>query len=198
MGEHRAGRTAPRRGRGARLSARTDRVDRVVPDVPAVDRAFDYTVPPDLAPVVDVGTVVRVPLHGRRVRGWVVATDVEPEAAPDRLRPVLAAVSAGPPRELVDLSEFGGWRWAGPRTAFLRPSSPPNIVTPGPAPDADVAVYPVRAAPFALPDAPVRLVVWPPTEPRDALIGAVVEPDGSTIVVIPDPREAERDRAVVA
>ncbi len=45
---------------------------------------------------VAVGTIVRVPLHGRRVRGWVVADDVAPETEPERLRPIAAAVSAGP------------------------------------------------------------------------------------------------------
>ena len=45
------------------------RVCRVQPDVPAVTRAFDYLVPPALADLVRVGTIVRVPLHGRRVRG---------------------------------------------------------------------------------------------------------------------------------
>ena len=41
---------------------------RVQPDVPAVTRAFDYSVPDELAPQVRVGVIVRVPLHGRRVR----------------------------------------------------------------------------------------------------------------------------------
>ena len=51
------------------------RVCRVAPDVTAVERVFDYVVPDALAPLVRVGAIVRVPLHGRRVRGWVVADD---------------------------------------------------------------------------------------------------------------------------
>ena len=36
---------------------------------------------------VRVGTIVRVPLHGRRVRGWVLDPDVEaPEVDGARLR----------------------------------------------------------------------------------------------------------------
>ena len=50
-----------------------------------VAREFDYTVPDGMADAVRVGTIVRVPLHGRRVRGWVVADDVLPETAPERL-----------------------------------------------------------------------------------------------------------------
>ena len=46
---------------------------RVIPDVTGLDKEFDYLVPDGLdAPV---GTRVRVPLHGRRVAGWVVAAD---------------------------------------------------------------------------------------------------------------------------
>ena len=48
-------------------------VARVLVDIPALDREFDYLVPDKLAPAVRVGTIVRVTLHGRRVRGWVAA-----------------------------------------------------------------------------------------------------------------------------
>ena len=37
-------------------------------------------VPDALATLCASGAIVRVPLHGRRVRGWVVADDVEPES----------------------------------------------------------------------------------------------------------------------
>ena len=66
-------------------------VARVHVDVPALDREFDYLVPEKLRASVRVGTIVRVPLHGRRVRGWVTAvaddrrtvTVVRPAEAPD-------------------------------------------------------------------------------------------------------------------
>ena len=72
------------------------RVCRVAVDVLAVERLFDYSVPEALAGVVGVGTIVRVNLGGRRVRGWVVADDVVSEAPAAKLRPLAAAVSAGP------------------------------------------------------------------------------------------------------
>ena len=56
-----------------------DTVVRVLPDVPAIDRAFDYLVPEPLGDQVRVGTMVRVPLSGRRVAGWVLEVDVTPE-----------------------------------------------------------------------------------------------------------------------
>jgi len=163
----------------------------VLPDVPALDRAFDYSVPEDLGGTVGVGTIVRVPLHGRRVRGWVVGAGVEPEAAPERLRPLLAAVSAGPPSEIVDLTAFAAWRWAGPRAAFLRAASPPNIVVLGPDPELEVAVFPPREPPMPLPEASVRLIVWPPARARLELVQALVEAAGSTIVIVPDPVEGD-------
>ena len=41
-------------------------------DVPAVERPYDYSVPEALVGRVEVGTMVRVPFHGRRVAGWVL------------------------------------------------------------------------------------------------------------------------------
>ena len=195
MGAHRPRRAAAQGRRGARLTDarrdRVDRVDRVVPDVPAIDRELDYTVPAEVAGMVEIGTIVRVPLHGRRVRGWVIETDAAPEAPAERLRPVLAAVSAGPSPEVVELTRYAAWRWAGPRTTFLRAGSPPNVVAPGPAPDPDVAVFPGEGGPVELPDAAVRLVVWPPATPRVDLVASMLEPDGSTVVVAPDASETE-------
>jgi primosomal protein N' (replication factor Y) len=167
------------------------RVDRVLPDVPAVDRAFDYAVPIELADAVGVGTMVRVPLHGRRVRGWVLGTNVESEAPRDRVLPIRAIVSAGPPAQVVELTEFAAWRWAGPRAAFLRAASAPNVVADTRAPEPDVGVFPTRPAPMDLPDAPARLVVWPPARSRAVLVASMVHPEGSTLLIAPDSVEAD-------
>jgi primosomal protein N' len=53
----------------------SSRAVRVVPDVPtfAVDDGFTYAVPDGLDPTV--GSIVRVPLGGRVVRGWVIAEE---------------------------------------------------------------------------------------------------------------------------
>ncbi|MFP4074087.1 MAG: hypothetical protein ACLFVZ_08615, partial [Actinomycetota bacterium] len=37
-----------------------------------MDEGFWYSVPEHLEPDLSVGSIVRVPLSGRRVRGWVV------------------------------------------------------------------------------------------------------------------------------
>ncbi len=113
--------------------SRAGRVVRVIPDVTGLDKEFDYLVPDELdAPV---GTRVRVPLHGRRVAGWVIAVD--PESAVDvaRLRPLAAVSSRGPAPELIELARWAAVRWAAVRLRpFLVTASPPTNVAglPGP------------------------------------------------------------------
>ncbi len=53
-----------------------DRSVRVRTEVAALSKAFDYAVPESWSHDVRVGTRVRVPLHGRSVRGWIVADGV--------------------------------------------------------------------------------------------------------------------------
>ena len=165
------------------------------PDVPAVTRPFDYTIPDELAPSVRVGTIVRVPLHGRRVRGWVLAGDVESEVEPARLRPLHRVVSAGPPPDIVQLCEWAAWRWAGPVATFLRAASPPSIVDPESTVEADAALYPPVAAPKGLADSlgcdtQRRVITWPPADDRRELVRSLLATEGSTLVLVPEPARA--------
>lgn len=79
---------------------------------------------------MSVGAIVRVPLHGRRVRGWVVADDVASVIDGARLRPLITVSSAGPPAAVVSLCASVAYRCAGPVAALLRSASPPNNVRP--------------------------------------------------------------------
>ncbi|MDQ3293512.1 MAG: hypothetical protein M3527_03555, partial [Actinomycetota bacterium] len=90
-------------------------IARVLPDLPAVDKEFDYQVPDAVGDQVRVGTIVRVDLHGRRVRGWVTAVDGEPAAGvdPATLKPLAKVSSQGPPAGVVDLARWAAWRWGG-------------------------------------------------------------------------------------
>ncbi len=108
------------------------RVVRVLPDVIGIDREFDYVVPTSWeadgrAERVVVGAMVRVPLAGRRVDGWVTAMEVEPEPGV-RLVELVKLRGVGPSPELLDLSGWATWRWAGRRVAFLRAASPERMV----------------------------------------------------------------------
>ncbi|MGH9136259.1 MAG: hypothetical protein ACRD0G_04320, partial [Acidimicrobiales bacterium] len=102
-------------------------IARVLPDVPAVERAFDYLVPEHLRDQVRVGTIVRVDLHGRRVRGWVVDLPASPPAGVS-LKPLAKVTGAGPPPEVVALAKWAAWHWAGRRQHLLRVASPPAAV----------------------------------------------------------------------
>lgn len=103
----------------------------VLPDVTGIDRTFHYELggaePRGLPLPVHPGTIVRVELHGRRVRGWVVALDT-PVPPGVELRPVREVVSEGPPPEVTELCGWVAWRWAGRRRAPLLAASPERVV----------------------------------------------------------------------
>jgi primosomal protein N' (replication factor Y) len=146
-------------------------------------------VPDDAAGLVRVGTIVRVVLHGRRLRGWVVADDVELEAEASELRPLAKVVSAGPPPEVVELCRWVAWRYAGRLSQILRAASPPNVVPPGPDPEPNAAVFPPVALPGAVHGDVMGaggVMAWPPAADRRELVRALVAPEGSSIVVVPD------------
>jgi len=101
-------------------------VVRVVPDVPSfsVDDGFAYRLPEGLE--VAVGSIIRVPLGGRRVRGWVVSIG-EPERP--RLREVLG-VSGDLPvfdQRLLEVLRWAAARYVAPLAALLAKATPPNL-----------------------------------------------------------------------
>jgi primosomal protein N' (replication factor Y) len=100
---------------------------RVVPDVPAIQRRFDYTVPAALEGEIRLGSRVRIDLHGRRVGGWVVEDRVE--AVPGvALKPLAGSSGEGPPPSVVAVAEWAAWRWSGPLSSMLGSASPPRVV----------------------------------------------------------------------
>ncbi len=103
------------------------RIVRVVPDVPAIHRRFDYSVPAALDDTVAVGSRVRIPLHGRRVAAWVVEDNVTSDPGVHALD-LAASSGMGPPASVVALAEWAAWRWAGPLSSFLGTASPTRVV----------------------------------------------------------------------
>ncbi|HUY30982.1 MAG TPA: hypothetical protein VMV02_08330 [Acidimicrobiales bacterium] len=130
-----AGATTPSPGPEAPGDARAagPRVVAVVPDVSGLDREFDYEVPERLARDVVMGSIVRVPLRNRRVRGWVVGGPGAPDDG-RALLPVAEVISSGPGAEVVALARYGAWRYAGRVRALLAAASPPRVVRSLPAP----------------------------------------------------------------
>lgn len=192
--------------------SRRSRTVSVLPDVSGVDRTFDYELPDGLAPRVTVGTVVRVPLHGRRVRGWVVGLDAPPPAGV-ALRAVLEVVSVGPAPDVVALARFGAWRYAGRLRPFLLTASAPRLVKELPAAPArrQVQAAPPGVAGAAHPGAaPAAAAVaeatrtalgrqravlrLPPAGSRLALVEsalAELSGRGAVLVLVPERRDAE-------
>ena len=78
----------------------------VVPDVTGLDRVFDYEVPAEIGSTPQIGDLVRVPLHGRNVRGWIVRVSDVAAVDGSKLKPILALLGCGPNRDVVELAEW--------------------------------------------------------------------------------------------
>jgi primosomal protein N' (replication factor Y) len=108
------------------------RAARVVPDVPshAVDQGFWYSIPEPLADRVEIGSAVRVPLGGRRVRGFVVETGLQPS---DRLRDIaqVSGRSVVLTPGLIDTLGWASHHYVAPLGPMLSRAAPPNVA-PGP------------------------------------------------------------------
>ncbi|MCY3923884.1 MAG: hypothetical protein OXG52_00005 [bacterium] len=174
---------------------------RVLTDVAAVDREFDYQVPESWhrdgrAARLAVGTMVRVTLQGRRVGAWVTAC--EPEGGPAQLRPLAKLVGVGPSAEVLDVARWAAWRWAGRRAAFFGTASPSRVVESvrqpaavggrPPAASSGAEGAAVWAAAF---DDAVSVVRIPPAGDRGPLLAAALR-RGDVLLVVPQVAEAAR------
>jgi len=106
---------------------------RILPDEPAIDREFTYLIPDRLIDAlgglsVELGTIVRVPLKGRKVRGWVTGIGVDPPSGVE-LQSVTKISGIGPPGSVLALAEWASMRWAGNRPKFLRTATADRIVS---------------------------------------------------------------------
>ncbi len=126
-----------------------------------------------------MGTVVRVVLHGRRTRGWVVGTGTAVPEGVD-LKAIREIVSLGPPPDIVELCRWAAWRYAGRLRPLLLAASAPRIVRTlpeaavvppltGAGPREDPGLQAALGEVLSSGDAVLRL---PPTMPRlDAVLG---------------------------
>ena len=181
------------------------RTVRVRTEVAALDKTFDYVVPSHWVDDVRVGTRVRVPLHGRSVRGWIVEADAATPEGIDVL-PLKSWLGWGPPPDVIELAEWASWRWAGPASFFLHTASPSVVVrTLPPAPPmAGEAVTgspgDARGSEWAggLAQPGTTVVRLPPaTDLLDLVLSVVGDPgvlarQGSVVVLVPSTGWAER------
>ncbi|MDQ4028026.1 MAG: primosomal protein N' [Actinomycetota bacterium] len=105
----------------------------VIPLVPVwrVDRVFDYVVPREMSDTVRLGSLVRVPFGGRRVRGVVVSVrqQIEEQQKQQKLESVLSVVFRPPvaPAPLDRLLEWIAERYVTPRGKAFALAVPPRV-----------------------------------------------------------------------
>lgn len=175
-------------GPGARGAPALTGVARVVPDVPsfAVDDGFAYAVPEGME--LTVGAVVRVPLGGRRVRGWVVALGEPPRP---RLREILARSGevAVFDRALLGVLRWAAMHYVSPVSAMLAKATPPNLARGAAAPIGPRGSH-----------HRTRLIVGP--APWDDMVAEVLAPvlgaGRSAIVVAPTVAETDAIAAALS
>ena len=136
---------------------------------------------------------MRVPLHGRRVRGWVV--ELDPVGGPTTaLRPIAQVSSRGPAPELIDLARWASVRWGATRLRpFLVTASPPNNVAGLPPPRRTARpIAPVHAGAAELLRTGGGMLRLPPTDDVIPVLAAAFV-HGPTLVVVPSNKRARLD-----
>jgi primosomal protein N' len=164
------------------------RAVRVITEVAAVDRPFDYELN-DATAHVGVGDRVRVDFHNRSVRGWVV----DEVTASDDLKNVKKWLGFGPPASELALLRWASERWYSTWSRFLLAASPKRVVTS--LPTAPVAA-PLLQTP-ALTFEPGVVQLAPTTDPLGLVLGAYEvtrQRPGSLLVLVPTDAWATRLR----
>jgi len=101
-------------------------IAQVVPAVPtfAVDDGFSYTIPPEMS--LSVGSIVRIPLGGRRVRGYVTGMR---SGDTSKLKAVIRASSTVPVFDagLLETLRAIAVHYVAPLSVVLAKAAPPNL-----------------------------------------------------------------------
>ncbi|MHB1088140.1 MAG: primosomal protein N' family DNA-binding protein [Acidimicrobiales bacterium] len=167
------------------------RAVRIITEVGAIDRPFDYALT-ESTQHCGVGDRVRVNFNNRSVRGWVLG-DVE---ANRELKPVVKWLGYGPPPALLGLLEWASWRWFSPLSRFLVSSSPHRLITA--LPERPAAKELARGvAGTALHVSPGVLQCAPTADPLPLILGAYEatrDRGGSLVVLVPTEAWANRLR----
>jgi len=192
-------------GSGARDARRVGsrsliRVAQVVPELPtfAVDDGFAYRIPDTLGEV-SVGSIVRVPLGGRRVRGYVVdLREIEPGGRP--LKDIMAVSGDYPvfDERLLQTLRWCAIHYVAPLGAVLGRAAPPNL----PRRRVGKDVAPIDAASSPLPAVAAALGRGTRIRPQYligsgpwvdtvvALVASAGAADRSSMVILPTVAEA--------
>lgn len=168
-----------------------ERAVRIITEVAAVDRPFDYLVT-ERTSRATVGDRVRVDFNGRSVRGWVVSdAKVSPE-----LKPLTKWLGYGPPARLLELLTWASERWYSPLSRFLVSASPKRLVIDLPSvPEANALARSVLRD--VVEAEPGVLEVAPTTDPLPLILAAYESTratEGSLLVLVPTESWAGRLR----
>lgn len=112
---------------------------RVAADIPKIEKSYWYKSDESVKghSEIRVGSIVRINLHGRRVRGWVCESAQDHKIIddktgqdfdPEKLKNIVEFVSDGVPPHLVDFCEKLGRQYLCSPITFLRMCSPPKII----------------------------------------------------------------------
>ncbi len=108
------------------MSSTPTRIAQVVPNLAtfSVDDGFSYAVPEGLT--VQIGSLVRVPLGSRRVRGYVVSLR---EGDAGELKPVVSVSGDSPvfDEDLLQLLRWAALHYVAPLPVLLGRAAPPNL-----------------------------------------------------------------------
>ena len=167
-------------------------VARVVPDVTGLDKEFDYLIPPDLDASVEVGTIVRVELHGRTNRRLGSIDRRRSTASEQRtLKPIAKVTGRGPAAEIFELADWASVRWAARRIRpFLVAAGPGRAVRTLPLDRrTGMAPSPRSPATTALLDAGGGVLRLPPrTDVMPSVLSVAAM--GPALVIVPQHSEA--------
>jgi primosomal protein N' (replication factor Y) len=148
----------------------------------SLDRPFTYELTDDLG--AGVGSLVQVPFHGRRVRGWILGPT---EDVPSRIAKV--ARLASPVRffdePMLELFWWLGERYLAPLASVIARSVPPRVAS-------EEGAGTGAPAARSRSDGPARRL--PTYRNGDALLEVLARASGGTFVVRPGPA----DHAAVA
>ncbi len=164
------------------------RAVRVITEVAAVDRPFDYVLN-EVTNNVGLGDRVRVDFHHRSVRAWVV----EDVAATEDLKIVKKWLGFGPPASELALLRWAADRWYSTWSRFLLAASPKRVITS--LPTAPAAARLMQSPPLTSEPGVVQLS--PTTDPLALILGAYEatrERAGSFLVLVPTEAWATRLR----
>lgn len=168
-------------------------VARVLPDVTGLDKSFDYLIPDDLRERVQVGTIVRVELHGRRIGGWVTHVLDDTDAAVDvaGLKPIAKVTGHGPSADVIELAEWARVRWAARRMRPLLVAASPKRAVVSLPPPSRRANNPAPSSPATtelLAGGGGVLRLPPRSDVLPAVLSAIAV--GPTLVVVPTVADA--------